>query len=56
MVMHIRNGSVSMPCTNGSAVTLFEYPIHGFAVHATDDVLAQGYMARARQALVRACT
>jgi hypothetical protein len=52
MVMHLRNGSVSMPCTNGSAVTPFECPIHGFTSHAADDVLAQGYMARARHALV----
>ncbi|MFQ5566024.1 MAG: hypothetical protein ACE5EU_06655 [Paracoccaceae bacterium] len=52
MVMHLQNGSVSMPCTNGSAITPFECPIHGFAAHAAGNVLAQGYMARARHALV----
>jgi len=52
IVMHLRNGSISMPCTNGTAVTPFECPIHGFAGHAADNVLAQGYMARARHALV----
>ncbi len=50
--MHLQNGSVSMPCTNGSAITPFECPIHGFATHAAGNVLAQGYMARARHALV----
>jgi hypothetical protein len=52
IVMHLQNGSVSMPCTNGTAITPFECPIHGFATHAADNVLAQGYMARARHALV----
>ncbi|MHA1109227.1 MAG: hypothetical protein ACTSQV_08930 [Alphaproteobacteria bacterium] len=52
MIMHLRNGSISMPCTNGEATTPFESPIHGFATHAAGDVLAQGYMARARHAMV----
>ena len=52
IIMHLRNGSVSMPCTNGTAITPFECPIHGFAGHAADNVLAQGYMARARHAMV----
>ena len=52
IVMHLRNGSISMPCTNGMAITPFECPIHGFAGHAAGNVLAQGYMARARHALV----
>ncbi len=50
--MHLKNGSISMPCTNGEVITPFECPIHGFAKHAADNVLAQGYMARARHALV----
>ncbi len=52
IIMHLGNGSVSMPCATGSAVTPFECPIHGFAGHAAGNVLAQGYMARARHALV----
>jgi len=52
VVMQLQNGSISMPCTNGSAITPFECPIHGFAGHAADNVLAQGYMARVRHALV----
>ena len=52
MIMHLQNGSLSMPCTNGSAITPFESPIHGFAGHAANNVLAQGYLARARHALV----
>ena len=52
IIMHLKNGSISMPCTNGTAITPFECPIHGFAGHAAGNVLAQGYMARARHALV----
>jgi hypothetical protein len=52
IVMHLQNGSISMPCTSGSAITPFECPIHGFASHAAGNVLAQGYMARARHAMV----
>lgn len=52
IVMHLQNGSISMPCTNGTAITPFECPIHGFAGHAAGNVLAQGYLARARHALV----
>ncbi len=52
IVMQLQNGSISMPCTNGAAVTPFECPIHGFASHAAGNVLAQGYMARVRHALV----
>ncbi len=52
IIMHLQNGSVSMPCTNGTAITPFECPIHGFASHVTGNVLAQGYLARARHALV----
>jgi hypothetical protein len=52
IIMHLQNGSISMPCTNGTAITPFECPIHGFAGHAAGNVLAQGYMARARHALV----
>jgi hypothetical protein len=52
IIMHLQNGSLSMPCTNGAAITPFECPIHGFAEHAAGNVLAQGYLARARHALV----
>jgi hypothetical protein len=52
IIMHLRNCSVSMPCTSGSGITPFECPIHGFASHAAGNVLAQGYMARARHAMV----
>ncbi|MHA1530245.1 MAG: hypothetical protein ACTSVG_14585 [Alphaproteobacteria bacterium] len=52
IIMHLKNGSISMPCTNGEVITPFECPIHGFAGHAAGDVLAQGYMARARHAMV----
>ena len=54
IIMHLRNGSISMPCTSGETITPFECPIHGFAGHAAENVLAQGYMARARHALVAA--
>ena len=52
IMMHLQNGSLSMPCGTGSAITPFECPIHGFAEHAAGNVLAQGYLARARHALV----
>jgi hypothetical protein len=54
VVMHLKNGSVSVPCTNGQTVTPFECPIHGFSGHVAENVMAQGYMARARHALVAA--
>lgn len=54
IVMHLRNGSVSVPCTNGQTISPFECPIHGFAGHIAGNVMAQGYLARARQALVAA--
>jgi hypothetical protein len=54
IIMHLQNGSVSVPCGNGQTVTPFECPIHGFAGHASGNVMAQGYLARARQALVAA--
>jgi hypothetical protein len=54
VIMNLGNGSISMPCTNGTAITPFECPIHGFASHAAGNVLAQGYLARARHALVAA--
>ena len=54
IIMHLQNGSISMPCTNGESITPFECPIHGFAGHVAGNVMAQGYLARARQALVEA--
>ena len=54
VIMHLQNGSISMPCTNGETITPFESPIHGFAGHVAGNVLAQGYLARARQAMVAA--
>lgn len=54
MVMHISNGSISMPCQTGTTITPFECPLHGFAGHVAGSVLAQGYMAQARHALVAA--
>ena len=52
MVIHLTNGSVTMPCPGGSGVTPFECPIYNFASHAAGSVLAQGYLARTRHALV----
>ncbi len=52
VVMHLANGSITMPCTNGTTVTPFECPLHGFAGHVAESAPAQGYMARARHALV----
>jgi hypothetical protein len=52
IVMHLNNGSVSVPCSNGTTITPFECPIHGFAGHIGGSVQAQGYMAQARHALV----
>jgi hypothetical protein len=54
IVMHLRNGSISVPCTNGQSIIPFECPIHGFAGHVAGNVMAQGYLARARQVLVAA--
>ena len=52
IIIHLQNGSISMPCTTGTTITPFECPIHGFTSHAAGNVLAQGYMARARHAMV----
>jgi len=52
IIMHLQNGSISMPCSNGTAITPFECPIHGFGGHIAENILAQGYMAQARHALV----
>lgn len=54
VIMHLQNGSISMPCPNGETITPFESPIHGFAGHVAGNVMAQGYLARARQAMVAA--
>jgi hypothetical protein len=54
IVMHLKNGSVTMPCSTGTTITPFESPIHNFTSHAADNVLAQGYLAQARHALVEA--
>jgi hypothetical protein len=54
MVMHLQNGSVSMPCQTGDTITPFECPIHDFAGHAGGNLHAQGYLASARHALVAA--
>jgi len=54
LVMHLANGSVSMPCQSGETVTPFECPLHGFAEHAGGNLHAQGYLASARHALVAA--
>lgn len=52
IVIHLTNGSVTMPCPSGSGTTPFECPIYNFASHAAGSVLAQGYLARTRHALV----
>jgi hypothetical protein len=52
VIMHLQNGSLSMPCSTGSTITPFECPIHGFSSHAAGNISAQGYLARARHALV----
>jgi hypothetical protein len=52
VIMHLQNGSLSMPCATGSTITPFECPIHGFSSHAANNISAQGYLARARHALV----
>ena len=52
IIMQLQNGSISMLCTNGESITPFECPIHGFASHVAGNVMAQGYLARARHALV----
>lgn len=54
MIMHIANGSISIPCSTGSTITPFECPLHGFAGHIGGSMLAQGYLAQARHALVAA--
>ncbi|GAG38359.1 unnamed protein product, partial [marine sediment metagenome] len=40
------------PCPTGATITPFECPIHGFAKHVAGNMQAQGYLARARHALV----
>ncbi len=50
--MYLKNGNVSVPCSNGTTITPFECPLHGFGVHVSDNVLAQGYVAQARHALI----
>jgi len=52
IVMHLQNGSITMPCPSGGGTTPFECPIHNFAAHTAGNVLAQGYLARTRHALV----
>ena len=52
IIMHLQNGSLSMPCKSGSTITPFECPIHGFASQAAGNISAQGYLAQARHALV----
>lgn len=52
LLMHISNGSVSMPCQTGESITPFECPIYNFAEHVAGSVQAQGYLASARHALV----
>jgi hypothetical protein len=54
IIMHLQNCSISVPCSNGQTIIPFECPIHGFAGHVAGNVMAQGYLARARQALVAA--
>lgn len=51
VLMHLANGSVTVPCTTGDSVTPFECPLHGFAGHAGSNVHAQGYLASARHRL-----
>ena len=52
ITMHLGNGSLSVPCRTGTSVTPYECPLYGFAGHVADSVLAQGYLAEARHALV----
>lgn len=52
MIMHVSNGSISIPCQTGTTITPFECPLYGFASQVAGSVLAQGYMAQARHALV----
>ena len=54
MIMHIANGSISMPCATGTGITPFECPLYSFGEQVAGSVLAQGYMATARHALVSA--
>lgn len=55
LVAHLQNGSATLPCPAGdSTITPFECPIYGFAKHAGENMLAQGYLATARHALVAA--
>ena len=52
IVMHLINGTLSMPYTAGSGTAPLECPIHGFASHIADDALALSYMAQTRHAMV----
>jgi len=54
VMMHLQKGSVSIPCQTGSTITPFECPLYNFAEHAGSNLLAQGYLASARHALVSA--
>ncbi len=52
ITMYLKNGNVSVPCSNGTTITPFECPLHGFGVHVAENVLAQGYVAQVRHALI----
>lgn len=52
VILHLANGSLTLPCGRGATVTPFECPIHGFAEHVAGSVVAQGYLAELRHALV----
>ncbi len=54
VLMHLSNGSVTVPSATGEATTPFECPLYGFAGQASANVQAQGYLASARHRLAAA--
>jgi hypothetical protein len=51
VLMHLANGSVTVPCGTGDSTQPFECPLYGFAGHAGANLLAQSYLASARHRL-----
>jgi hypothetical protein len=51
VIMQLTNGTVSVPNCEPTNTAPFESPLFAFAEQASDSRVAQGYLARARQAL-----
>jgi hypothetical protein len=52
VVMHLRNGTVSVPSSSGPGSAPFQWPIHAFAEHASTNLAVQSYLACVGHAIV----